>query len=110
MRFKVIAIDTNYDITPPVVKGQVYEVVGETSTHYQNKPPVKEYEIEIEDYDIWTGYSSFNKYTVPAGLFELWVPEKPKKCTCGQDASWLHYHKRTCPSDKHSSWCEVYKP
>ena len=36
-------------------------------------------------------------------------PPPVPKCECGQEATWKHYHKRSCPPDKHSDWCKLYR-
>lgn len=112
-KFKLRAIETNLDVYPPIFKGQVYEGVDEVTTYYQGQPPSKEFTIEVEEYDQFATWAypvtNFKRYQVPGYLFVRVDEEVKPKCNCGQESTWLFFHKRSCPSDKHSSWCEVYK-
>jgi hypothetical protein len=111
-KFKLLAIDTNLDVYPPIFQGTVYDGVDEITTYFQGHPPLVEYTIEVEEYDqliTWgVPTTSIKRYKTPAYLFKKIEDEKPK-CICGQESTWKALHKRSCPPDKHSDWCEVYK-
>jgi hypothetical protein len=111
-KFKIQAIETNIDVYPPIFQHQIYEAVSETTSYYQGQPPSKKYVIEVEEYEpaYIYGVNSLvtKRYEVPGYLFKLLESDKPK-CICGQEKTWQHYHRKSCPPNKHSDWCELYK-
>ena len=69
--------------------------------------------ITYEEYQIEYGTHTVNGYEirsawVPGHLFKR-IDDEVIKCQCGQESTWKSIHRRNCPPEKHSDYCEVYK-
>lgn len=111
-KFKLKAIETNIEVYPPIFKDTIYDGVGEVTSYYQGHPPSTKYTIEVEEYDTFITWGSPNtvikRYDVPSHLF-VKIEEEKEKCECGEESSWQYHHRRSCPPNKHSWWCKLYK-